>query len=142
MSSPGPHDPAAALTEVLSEVIDVVQEVKEAHRRVPETLALHAELDLLFDDVKAWARMLFVEDEELGVSPLASIPSVAGRNPPNLWPGVASDEEVRRTMDDHLDRLGQRVVAALAEQEDDGAKEVLAEVQRGVLAHRRALGYL
>lgn len=140
MSSPGPHDPAAALTEVLSEVIDVVQEVKEAHRRVPETLALHAELDLLFDDVKTWARMLFVEDEALGVSPLASIPSVAGRNPPNLWPGVASDEEVRRTVDEHLDRLGQRVVAALAEQDDDGAREVLAEVQRGLLTHRRALG--
>jgi hypothetical protein len=114
--------------------------VKEAHRRVPETLALHAELDLLFDDVKTWARMLFVEDEALGVSPLASIPSVAGRNPPNLWPGVASDEEVRRTVDEHLDRLGQRVVAALAEQDDDGAREVLAEVERGLLAHRRALG--
>jgi hypothetical protein len=95
MSSPGPHDPAAALTEVLSEVIDVVQEVKEAHRRVPETLALHTELDLLFDDVKTWARMLFVEDEALGVSPLASIPSVAGRNPPNLWPGVARSQAVR-----------------------------------------------
>jgi hypothetical protein len=139
MSSPGPHDPAAALTEVLSEVIDVVQEVKEAHRRVPETLALHAELDLLFDDVKTWARMLFVEDEALGVSPLASIPSVAGRNPPNLWPGVVGDDEVRRTIDEHLDDLGRHVIAALAEQKDDRPREALADVRRGILAHKQAL---
>jgi hypothetical protein len=34
------------------------------------------------------------------------------------------------------------VAAALAEQEDDGARAALAEVQRGLLAHRRALSEL
>jgi hypothetical protein len=142
MSPTSPHDPVAALTEVLSEVIDTVQAVKEAHRRVPETLALHAELDQLFEDVRTWAQMLMVEDEALGASPLATMPSVAGRRPPNLWPGAPTDEEVRGTVDGHLDRLGQHVTAALAEQDDDRAREALAQVERGLLAHRRALGEL
>lgn len=134
-----PADPIAALNRVLSEVIDVVQDVKQAHRKVPETHSLHAELDLLFDDLRTWARLLIEQDEALGVSPLASMPSVAGRKPPNLWPGAPSDEEVRRVVDEHLDRLEQHVAAARAAQKDDGSREALAGMDRGLVAHRRAL---
>jgi DNA-binding ferritin-like protein len=137
-----PHDPAAALNQVLSEVIDVVLDVRQAHRRVPGTHALHAVLDQLFGDLKAWAGLLMDQDVALGVSPLASMPSAAGRKPPSRWTGTASDEEVRQVVAGHLDRLGQHVAAALAEQEDDGARSALAEVQRGLLAHRRALSEL
>ena len=141
-SPPPPHDPNAALNQVLSEVIDVVQDVKQAHRKVPGTHALHAELDQLFRDLGAWAQLLVARDEALGVSPLASMTSVAGRKPTNLWPGAASDDEVRRIVGEHLDRLEQHVAAALADQEDDGSRAALADVERGLLAHRRALSDL
>ena len=133
------HDPASALNEVLSEVIDVVQEVKQAHRKVPATHALHAELDQLFADLRTWAQQLLDRDEALGVSPLESIRSVAGRKPPNLWPGAASDEEISGVVSEHLDRLGQHVAAALAEQKDPISQAVLAGIERALLAHHRSL---
>jgi DNA-binding ferritin-like protein len=132
-------DPAAAFNQVLSEVIDVLLDVKQAHRRVPETHALHAVLDQLFDDLRTWARLLADQEQALGVSPLASMPSAAGRKPPYPWHGAASDEEVRRIVGQHLDRLGQHLAAALAEQQDDRARAALGEVERGLLVHRRAL---
>jgi DNA-binding ferritin-like protein len=132
-------DPATALNEVLSEVIDIVQEVKQAHRKVPEAHALHAEIDALSEDLRAWARLLIETDEALGVSPLERMPSVAGRKPPNLWQGTATDDEVRRLLEDHLDRLGQHVTAAIAAQNDDGSRAALTEIERGLLDHRRRL---
>lgn len=142
VSPPPPLDPTGALNQVLSEVIDVVQDVKQAHRKVPETHALHAVLDHLFDDLRAWAQLLIEQDEALGVSPLATIPSVAGRTPPNLWPRAATDEEVRQVVSDHLDRLGQHVAAALAEQEEEPSRAALAAVERGALAYRQTLSEL
>jgi len=64
---------------------------------------------------------------------------VAGRIPPNLWPGAANDEEVRQVVGQHLGRLTKHVTAALAVQEDEGARSILADVEQGLLAHRRAL---
>jgi DNA-binding ferritin-like protein len=135
-------DGAAALNQVLSEVIDGVLDVRQAHRRVPETHALHAVLDQLFDDLRAWARLLADQDQALGVSPLASMPTVAGRTPPHSWHGAASDEEVRRVVGEDLDRLGQHLAAALAEQHDDKVRAALTEVQRALLVDRRALSEL
>jgi len=142
VSSPRHDDPTAALNEVLSEVIDVILDVKQAHRRVPETHALHAVLDQLFDDLRTWARLLADQDQALGVSPLASMPSAASRKPPNPWHGAVTDEEIRRIVGQQLDQLRQHLAAALAEQQNDQVRAALAEVQRELQVHRRALSEL
>jgi hypothetical protein len=142
MSTSDSHDPIAALNQVLSEVIDMVLDLKQAHQKVPTSHALYGVLDRLSEDLRVWAGLILDEDRELGVSPLASMPSVAGRVPPNLWPGTASDEEVSRVVGQHLDRLAEHVTAALAEQEDEGARETLADVERGLIAHRTSLSQL
>jgi hypothetical protein len=116
---------------VLSEVIDLVLEVKQAHRKVAENHALHTELDQLFDDGRTWARLLVDEDATLGYSPLTRIPSVAGRTQPNLWPGTPTDEEVRQVVDEYLERLEQHIATAVAEQKDETARAVLADVGDG-----------
>jgi len=137
---PSAKDPVAALNEVLSEVIDLIQEVKQAHRKVAETHALHDELDKLIDAVLGWARLLMEEDDELGASPLASMPSVAGRRPPNLWPAGATDDDVRRFVGKQLIRLSQHLEAALADQNDDGSRAVLREIEQELLSHIEQLG--
>jgi DNA-binding ferritin-like protein len=142
VSPPPREDRAAALNQVLSEVIDAILDVRQAHRRVSGTQPLHGELDQLFADLRNWARLLADADQALGVSPLASMPSAAGRTPPNPWHGAANNEEVRRIVGEHLDRLGQHLSAALAEQQDDTVRAALTEVERGILAHRRALSDL
>src|SRR4051795_12199089 len=139
-TTPSAADSAAPLNEVLSEVIDLVQEVKQAHRKVPETHALHAELDQLFADMLTWAQLVVEHDEALGVSPLATMPSVAGRKPPNLWPGEATDDAVRSLIDDHLDRLGQHLRAVRTSGQDNArSREIVDDIERGVLQHRKAL---
>ena len=137
-----PDDASLALNDILSEVLDVVQEVKQADRKVPRSKALHRELDRLLEDVVAWARRLIEQDEALGVSPLASMPSVAGRTPPNLWPGPVDDEQVRALIDDHLHRLEDHVTAAMTAQTDSASRDVLGAVLAGVIDHRKSLGDL
>jgi len=136
------HDPLAAVNAVLSEVIDLIREVKQARWKTSAPGALHAELDALFEDTKTWARLLIENDEERGVSPLDSMQSAAMRTPPNLWPGEVTAEEVRDVLDQHLERLGRDVEAAMAGQHDDEVRAVLADVERGVVAHRHALSAL
>ena len=142
VSPPRPDDPIAALNRVLSEVIDAVLDVKQARRRVPGTHALRAVPGQLFDDLRTWGRLLADQEQALGVSPLASMPSATGRKPPHPWHGAASDDEVRRIVGQHLDRLGQHVAAALAEQQEDQVRVALGEVERGLLVHKRALSEL
>jgi DNA-binding ferritin-like protein len=142
MSPSDRDDPTAALNQVLSDVIDAILDVRQALRRVPETQALHALLDRLLADLRPWARSLADQDQALGVSPLSSMPGASGRTPPTPWHGAASDEEVHRIVGDHLDRLGQHLGAALADQQDDNVRAALAEVERGIQAYRRALAEL
>ncbi len=140
MSAPQGENPAVAVNQVLSEVIDAILDVRQAARRVPGTQALHAVLDRLFADLRTWAQLLAEQDQALGVSALASVATGQGRTPPNPWYGGASAEEVRRIVGGHLDRLAGYLAAALAEQEDDKVRATLTEVQLGVLAYTRALG--
>jgi len=62
VSPPRRDDPAAALNQVLSEVIDAILDVRQALRRVPETQALHNELDQLLADLRTWAQLLADQD--------------------------------------------------------------------------------
>jgi len=142
VSPPRREDPATALNQVLSEVIDAILDVRQADRRVPETQALHKMLDQLFADLRTWARLLADQDQALGVSPLASMPTAAGRTPSNPWHGTASNEEIRRIVGEHLDRLSRHLAAALAEQQDDQVRAALTEVQKGIEAHERTLSEL
>ena len=142
MSQPRRDDPAAALNQVLSEVIDGILDVKQAHHRVPDTHALHAVLDQLFDDLKTWAQLLADQDQALGVSPLASMSTGSRRTPPHSWHGAASDEQVRRIVGEDLGRLRQHLTAALAEERDAKVRAALAEVERGLLVHLRTLSEL
>ena len=139
MNSAESPTPVAALNRVLSEVIDVVQDVKQAQWRVSGARGLHTELADLFDDLKSWALLLMEEDQAIGGSPLTSMPSVAGRKPLNLWPGMANEEEVRRIVREHLDQLGQHVRALLADLDDGNVRTTLAGVEQGLLTHRQAL---
>jgi hypothetical protein len=136
---PSGQDPVVALTEVLSEVLDVIQDVKQAHRQVSDNHGLQVQLDLLFDDLRRWAALLLAEDKELGGSPLASIASAAGRTPPNLWTAAASDEDVRRTAAEHLERFAHHLSLALDAQDDDGARTLLEQIQKQLRGHLRGL---
>jgi len=139
MTSPRRHDPIAALNQVLSEVIDEVAGIKQARRAVPKTHELHGLLDQLFSDLRGWADQLMERDRALGISALSVMPSVAGREPANLWPHGADDQEVRGVVDRQLGRLAEHAAAALAAQENDESRAPLAEVERGILAYRQAL---
>jgi hypothetical protein len=132
-------DPLASLNAVLSEVIDFIGEVKQARFRFAAPPELHAELDALFDDARSWAQLLIVEDDAYGRSALASMPSVAGRQPANLGREASTAEELRGLLEEHLTRLDRHVAEAIAGQDDEELRAALATVEAGVERHQEAL---
>jgi hypothetical protein len=139
MTSASPHDPMVALNEVLSEVIDMVMALRQAHRKVPETHELRAEIDQLFTDARRWADLLVAADTARGVSALDYMPSVAGRQRPDLWHGPVGDEEVRRDMAGQLERLAEHLRIALSEQDDDRVRELLDRINAELQSHLDAV---
>ena len=139
MTSASRHDPLVALNEVLSEVIDMVMALRQAHRKVPETHALHAELDQLFSDARRWAELLMAADTARGVSALDYMPSVAGRQRPDLWHGPVGNEEVRRVVAEQLERLAEHLRVASTEQDDDHVRELLDRINAELQSHLDAL---
>ena len=139
MTSASPRDPMAAVNDVLSEVIDVVMALRQAHHAVPDTHELHAELDLLISDARTWAELLMEADTARGVSALDYMPSVAGRQRPHLWHGQVSDDEVRDVVTGQLDRLAGHLTAALPEPEDDRARDLLERISAELQSHLDAL---
>ena len=134
-----PPDPLGSLNEVLSEVIDLVQDVKQAHRKVPGADVLHPELDRLFDDLRGWAGLLMEQDAAHGVSPLAAVTTVAGRPLANLWSGTPTDDEVRATLVEHLSRLRQHTARARDALVGDPSGSVLADIAAGIDRHVQLL---
>ena len=139
MTSVSPRDPMAAVNDVLSEVIDVVMALRQAHHAVPESHELHGELDQLFSDARTWAELLVEADTARGVSALDYMPSVAGRQRPHLWHGQVSDDEVLGVVTGQLDRLAGHLRAALSEQDDDRARDVLGRINAEMQSHLDAL---
>jgi hypothetical protein len=129
----------AAVNDVLSEVIDVAMALRQAHRRVPESHELHAELDQLSSDARAWAELLMEADTAHGVSALAYMPSVAGRQRPDLGHGSLSDDDARRILAEQLDRLASHLLAALSQTDDDHIRDLLNHINAELQAHLAAL---
>jgi hypothetical protein len=134
-SSPG----AAAINETLSEVIDVVADVKQADRKVSRNHELHGQLDMLFEDLRTWASLLMAEGDQLGSPPLGNIPTMSGRTLRNLWPGSPTDEEICRSVLGRIDRLSIHLATARGEQEDEDARALLVNIQQGLRRHVHAL---
>jgi hypothetical protein len=139
MTSASPHDPLVALNEVLSEVIDMVMALRQAHRKVPETHELRAEIDQLFSDARRWAELLMAADTARGVSALDYMPSVAGRQRPDPWHGPVGDEEVRRVLAEQLGRLAEHLRVALSGQDDKHVRELLDRIKAELQSHLDAL---
>lgn len=139
MTPTSANDPMAAVNEVLSEVIDVAMALRQAHRRVPEEHELHAELDQLLSDARAWAEWLVEADTAQGVSALAYMPSVAGRERPDLGHGSLSDDDVRRILAEQLEALADHLHSALSQPEDDHIRDLLNRINAELQAHLAAL---
>jgi len=142
MTKSNQGDPVAAFNEVLSEVIDSIYEVKQAYRKVSSASELHDELGNLLNDLVSWKTLLGDRDLAMGVSALSFMSSADGRRPLNLWPGNPTFDEVRALVDEHLNQLANHLAAVLSQQVDEESRNALADVLRGMNAHRDVLARL
>jgi hypothetical protein len=138
-ASSGLSPASAAINGALSEVLDVVADVKQADRKVPRNHELHGQLDKLFEDLRSWASLLMTEGEQLGTSPLGNIPTMSSRTLRNLWPGSPTDEEICRSVLGRIDQLSVHLATAQGEQQDEDARALLDSIQQQVEYHIRAL---
>ncbi len=67
------------------------------------------------------------------------MPSVAGRQLPNLWQGRVSDDDVRQVVTQQLHRLGEHLSAALSEQDHDRVRDLLDRISTQLQSHLDAL---
>ncbi len=113
LGEPDPTQPIAGLNRVLSEIVDVILEVKVALWRSKRTGGLHTELDQLLCDLRGWMTSLGDRDMILGVSPLSFMTSVAGREGPTLWRGDPTESEACSLVGDLLRDMNNHVAAVL-----------------------------
>jgi hypothetical protein len=135
----GGEEGYVTFNQVLSELIDLIVEVKQAEWKVPKTHELRSELDQLYNDLVRWKTVLGDRDQALGVDPLSFMSSAAGRRLPNLWPGKPTDAEVRALVDEHLGQLEDHLLKVRMGQLDQVSRGILAEVQHGLQTHRGLL---
>jgi hypothetical protein len=130
---------AAAINGALSEVLDVVADVKQSDRKAPLNHELHGQLDELFEDLRTWASLLMAEGEQLGSPALGNIPTMSGRTLRNLWPGSPTDEEICRSVLGRIDQLSVHLATVQGEQEDEDARALLVNIQQELGRHVHAL---
>lgn len=93
MTDAAVHD----LQAMLDELIDVVQDVKQAHYVVAQRDPFHAELDALFDDLRTWAGELAARSAEAGGS-LGGMTTAAGHRPKALFPRERDDRTIAKAL--------------------------------------------
>jgi hypothetical protein len=142
LSEPDPAQPVAGLNRVLSEIVDVILEVKVALWRSKRTRGLHTELDGLLCDLTGWTTSLGYRDLLLGVSPLSFMTSVAGRERPTPWRGDPTESEVCSLVCDLLGDMNNLVAAVAGEQTDDPSRRILADVHLRLESHQQILAGL
>jgi hypothetical protein len=142
LSGPDPTQPVAGINRVLSEIVDVILEVKVALWRSKRTRGLHAELDQLLCDLTSWTTSLGDRDLLLGVSPLSFMTSVAGRERPTLRRGDPTESEVCSLVGGLLRDMNNHVAAVAEEQTDDPSRRILADVHLRLERHQQLLAGL
>jgi DNA-binding ferritin-like protein len=142
VTTPSPTSPAGDFNAVLSETIDLLEEVKQADWKVPANHPLHGELDRLRDDLDRWNAMLAERDHHFGLSALSFMPSLIVRTPTNLWKGDPTDGEVGALVDDHLRRLATHAALVRPELNDEHSRQVFEDLERGIDLHRKVLSQI
>jgi DNA-binding ferritin-like protein len=129
---------APAREAVLSELVDLAMQVKQAHWKVPQS-PLHEELDALMVACRQWLGELMDRLASLGESPLGPVTTVAGRRMPPMFPaGPVAEGDVLSFFLEHLAGAAARTGEHLERVRgtDPDAEKLLAEILDGLAAHQ------